>query len=541
VHYFLPKMKKLVGGGNMALSSILTEARPFGPPDQARIDQIEDAIALLDVGEPITSALAETHTLIYGRKGCGKSSVISIFEGYRHIRPTLARLNLDFGVEESKYISVKIDSWRKFLDIQTIVMNMTAQKFGKNSHSLEELDLIPPEIIEEAWIEQIWEQIFQRVRDIAYDSNGLVDLIPNVLLCFDDEAMAAKRGTFEYIASQIFGAAKADVMELLHTHGYEIFVLFDSMERYPISNPVHATSMSGFLRAINTISTKHDGLKVVFALPEELLPHIRGASSNILKDFSSSYRMVWKNNSLLRILAYRYRLFLKSNESTTDYYRTSIQKLDITSTAGLRRFYSLLLPDFVQNGVADRTEPTISYIMRHTHLLPRHLIVLFNKMSTMSYKKTGSWERITSESVIAGIGQAENDIAEEILQPYDVIYNKIGRVLSGSLGSLAPFFTYGGLDRVLTRIPIPAAWNLTKPELFSLLWQIGIIGRVCKDEELSDIYVLAEFSFVHSGNIAWDGEDELCFHPVFSRYFNAYRHRNGDKRIVYPKGVSFNI
>jgi hypothetical protein len=384
----------------VALDDILTSRKPFGPTDQARIEELRDAIALLEISEPLASACSGNHTLIYGRKGCGKSSVITIFEGYSQARARLERSHVHVEDVFPNNIAVKIDTWTRFLDISTHVHRQLVDMFGAQDARSVDYDLIPPEVVENVWIDQIWEQIFMKLRDLAMDDPKLAAQLPNVMLCFDDHRMARMRGSPDYVASTIFSSAKTDVLNLLHDTKTSVVVLFDSMDKYPINNDTFSLSMSGFLRAINTLNIKHKRLRVVFSLPEEMLPHFRAKSSNILKDFEAAYAMRWTPRELLRIAAHRYSLFLKLNER--EYYGAHIAALDFSKGSHIQQFYSSLLPDSVTNelGVA---ESTSAYIVRHTHLLPRHLLMALNQMAYLSHKETGSWRTFSTNAIVEGI------------------------------------------------------------------------------------------------------------------------------------------
>jgi hypothetical protein len=284
----------------VALDDILTSRKPFGPTDQARIEELRDAIALLEISEPLASACSGNHTLIYGRKGCGKSSVITIFEGYSQARARLERSHVHVEDVFPNNIAVKIDTWTRFLDISTHVHRQLVDMFGAQDARSVDYDLIPPEVVENVWIDQIWEQIFMKLRDLAMDD----------------------------------------------------------------------------------------------------LPHFRAKSSNILKDFEAAYAMRWTPRELLRIAAHRYSLFLKLNER--EYYGAHIAALDFSKGSHIQQFYSSLLPDSVTNelGVA---ESTSAYIVRHTHLLPRHLLMALNQMAYLSHKETGSWRTFSTNAIVEGI------------------------------------------------------------------------------------------------------------------------------------------
>jgi hypothetical protein len=76
--------------------------------------------------------------------------------------------------------------------------------------------------------------------------------------------------------------------------------------------------------------------------------------------------------------------------------------------------------------------------------------------------------------------------------------------------------------------------------MIKLLFDMGVIGRIRADpnpEELYKMYTPADFFFNLKGNISFSGNDVLCFHPIFSTYYNADIRREGDVRIIYPYKV----
>jgi len=358
-------------------------------------------------------------------------------------------------------------------------------------------------------------------------------MIPNVMLCFDDEAMARMRGTPEYVVSKIFQKAKNDILDYLFRNNTSVFVLFDSMEKYPISNPTFGASMSGFLRAINRIDRSHNSIRIVFALPEELLPFFHGSSENLLKDFEKAFVLRWKPRDLLRIIAHRYRLFLSIHERSF-YEELKLNEVNFHEGKGLSNFYRQFFSSNITNNLGIE-ESSIAYLIRHTQLLPRHFIMAFNHIARSSYKELQNWRKFSPNAIVDGVRSAEELIAEEILKPYNAIYNNITKNLNSVMGDLPPIFSYGDLHRRINRIK--SNYQMTYNEMVEILFRMGVIGRICNDQK-GGKYTNAEFFYNFSGNISFSGDDILCFHPIFSQYFKSNRKRNGDNRIIYPHGVS---
>lgn len=531
----------------MPLNDLLTDAHPFGPIDQTLIDDLKDAVDILGLFGPLSLALAGNHNLIYGRKGCGKSAVISMLEGFERARGRFSREKIKLADVFHNSIFLSIKTWTEFFNMNTNVRRNILDRTNAKSAADIDYDLIPAEVVETAWINELWDRIFQKLYDLIQEGSGLINVadieqLSSVILCFDDDGMSSLRGTPEYIASKVFQSAKSEVVDFLHRKNISVCMLFDSMERYPMSNSTFALSASGFLRAINKMTTQHNRIKIVFSLPEELLPRFHASSSNILKDFARSYAMKWEPVDLLRIAAYRYTLFLGIHDRP--YYDLQrLESFEFHDRKALNEFFGILMPSTITNDIGV-TESTKAYILRHTFLVPRHLLLILNRIALYSFEESKSWRQFTESGIVKGIRSCEEEIAREIFVPYEPIYREIQQLLNKSLGHLPPIFTYGDLDRSVTRIK--GLLGMEDYELIRLLYEMGIIGRLLKmDQATIDpkyaMYTMANFFYNSPGNISFSGSDVLCFHPAFSTFFNASRNRNGDARVIYPHGLRAEI
>ncbi|MEJ0043617.1 MAG: hypothetical protein WDM81_15980 [Rhizomicrobium sp.] len=102
-----------------------------------------------------------------------------------------------------------------------------------------------------------------------------------------------------------------------------------------------------------------------------------------MKDYNASYRIRWKPIDLLAVTAHRYRLFAQIHDPVL--FAMTGEK-DIATRDGIHDFFKIVMPREFRNSLGDPEDP-LAYIMRHTQLLPRHTIAIFNSIITKSLRR----------------------------------------------------------------------------------------------------------------------------------------------------------
>ena len=174
----------------------------------------------------------------------------------------------------------------------------------------------------------------------------------------------------------------------------------------------------------------------------------------------------------------------------------------------------------------------MSYILRHTQLLPRHFIMLLNSI----FKKPGFTQSLNpfpigEDKIINGIRQVEEFMVGEIFVAFKPTFPTAEETCKRCLPELGHKFTPGDLHRIFTRHgkAVFGVGNLF--DFQRMLLEIGAIGRVLPGKE-KDVYIKGNFEYTVSHELIIGQEDELCVHPLFSGIF----HGNGRERPVYPYG-----
>ena len=272
-----------------------------------------------------------------------------------------------------------------------------------------------------------------------------------------------------------------------------------------------------------------DVVDVRFCLPSELFHRIIKISSNPNKDFRRALKLQWTASELILIGAQRlmYYLFLYYPE-----FLKSLPPLDLTKRAEALRLFSSVLPDKITN-LAGFKEETMSYILRHTQLLPRHFLMLLNSIFKGLNAAPGSHPFPVSENkIITGIRKVEEFIVSEIFVAFKLIHPTAEVTCKRCLPQLGHKFSVGELHQVFTRHGKAVFGGDGMFEFQRMLIEIGALGRVIPGKE-KDIYIKGNFEYTVAHELIISHDDQLCIHPLFSGIFGSSSRKD---RPVYPYG-----
>jgi hypothetical protein len=278
-----------------------------------------------------------------------------------------------------------------------------------------------------------------------------------------------------------------------------------------------------------------------FAFPAELLPRLRTLTANAEKDFLD-YRIVrWNAAELILLAGNRLRTFLDLH------FEGAAEKLGLPTPVNSRdraaadKTLRALLPEKkVLNGFGQAEDP-VAYVMRHTQLLPRHLIEILNHIIAPAVARAanGDVPRATAEDVTGGVRRAEDVIVQGILTTYSADYPLISDALdaiknhvevSQPMSELHRAFNHAGVKRTIP----------TFEDFIDACLNIGALGIVTSDDS-DGRYVQGHFSYTIAGSVRpVESKDDVCVHPLFMyRWFDesAIRQMRGrGVRAVYPYG-----
>ncbi|MES0490580.1 MAG: hypothetical protein ABUK01_11335 [Leptospirales bacterium] len=509
------------------LVNILTQAEPLGPIAHERI--IKSAVEKLIYDDiPLFSdAYSKPHMLFLGRKGSGKSALLGAIRRNSRKKGRQTVMSKDDEPTKGRNYVIAVYSWEHFHQMVRNVKRLTIADG--------EIDeLIPVEYFVKLWYETLWDEIIQYFYNFHAFEDCRKVLQPveqyiNVDGIFE--------GSSEKRANDLFEKARNAVLEFLEIQNSKLYFLFDSMENYPVRNTTFVTIIAGLFQGLSKIND--DSMRIIasFCLPEEVESFITNNSANLMKDLSSSSRIRWKPVDLIRIVAHRLRV-------SASYYDKAlyhqIKLLDFSKRDDLHNVFQLVLPEVLKNSQGTSEDP-IAYIIRHTQLLPRHILAIFNSALSYHYKMTNTFTDVTEDAIKQGVQNTQKLIAQQILDPYEKFYPKLLLQCNKILPDLDPINSYNDLKRIKRRFNRVIEDDITS--VWETLFEMGVIGRSMNnistnhDSEIKkQRYCYGQFHYNIEGSFGLATDGEFCFHPVFSRYFGMSR-RNGDKRVVYPANI----
>lgn len=532
----------------MSLRDFLSPKEPLGPVRHEKIMKFlnadrdrENRTNLLIYRVPtFDRILPKPNPILLGRRGAGKTAVITALLAqarYKHYY-----YSRDDEPSESKDIVTYIQSWDQLDEIINNVGRDCRYEIGKDTPWEE----IVAETSARHWEKHIFGAIFNQVYNDSLADNGHFDMRQETPTIFDIIEKSDFLDPFVDVTNENVAIkhklAKEQLISHLRKKSRKCFLIIDSLDNYPIVSPRFSKLTAGFLRCITNLDDSYgDILNVHCCMPEEIEPRLFDLVDNELRDLSpsSSYtRIHWQPRDLFKIVAERYKAFLLLNfpEQNSDdvEFIKFLSYLDFSRSSDVRSFFDEVLPEKVCNkqGV---WESTLAYITRHTQLLPREFMLIFNEAIKKTYSSQYTWRKISQECLVEAISETESAMTRQILKPYMPIYRELIKSCQVHLSGLKPICSEGDLDQVANKFRKSVAHETEN--IWKTLFEIGVIGYIDNDDKSSDIYEYGRFHF-NCDNHSFSKASHIryCVHPAFSGAWNMDR-KEGMKHI-YPATIS---
>jgi len=503
----------------------ITKDEPFGPIDSGDIDS-SDLKALLMLFEKhnwIYKNLPSRPSIIIGRRGAGKTHYLrSVF----------------FDPQQRYDYHVEIRTPRVLGQVANAIQTMSA-------------DVVFSEMVSELWDMILWIAVLLEIRKHPVlqpddqniingyldklhvrDTDSVDDVLRNVAAMLEEIVSKKESTTSDFLwgADRVgLEDAKSAVLRSLKAAKQKFAILLDSLDDFQLEIASVERAMQGLLKIVGSMNKPRDLVDIRFCLPSELYQQFIKLSSNPNKDFRRALKLQWTAGELVILGAQRLMFYLALHRPDV---LKRVSPLDLTKRPDALNLFRLVLPEHVRNQ-SGYQEETISYILRHTQLLPRHLVILLNSIFK-SFNTTASLNQfpVNEERIVSGIRQVEDFMVREIFVAFNLVYPTAEEACRRCLPELGHKFNIGDLHRVFTRHGKAVFGSDNLFDFQRMLLEIGAIGRVLPGRE-KDIYIKGNFEYTVSHQLAISQDDELCVHPLFSGIFNNSAKK---ERPVYPYG-----
>lgn len=517
------------------LATMLNPGAPFGP---ATADEFESRYAarfLYDDANEIDEAVRKTAPVfLIGRRGSGKTAFL---------RAALA----------SGELAVDLNSPELISQVGEVISEL---KLTESGSFVERIAPIWEACFISAICSRVWSDhcrltasdcpdafAFGRVSRPSKDGRA-TDIASQFLLAV---RLAAAAGPFASVntlldSTEINGvplwAARQSLIEAANKQGCMGIVSLDSLDQYNgifykggiLASPP-ALALQALFRAAAQSGRASDSIyRVRVSFPAELWSSYSTLSSNPLKDFDNSVLLHWDSKELIHVAALRFLKFLEVFRPD-DYAKLSLVNSNTHKYRWAQELLSKYLPRTMTNGLGTR-EPTISYLLRHTQLLPRHFIHILNR--TFSEHSYADGQPISEQRVRSAVSEAELLIADAIIDAFKIPYPELEKLCEEVIPQLSLEFSEQTFHQIVNH---SHRYGLEYEDILGMFVEVGVLGR---KTEQTTVYSKADFEYLHENRMFMTEEDTLCLHPLFTARFDSRALRmNGAHSAelpIYPLG-----
>ena len=515
----------------LGIRKYITHSRPFGPIDSAAVNtgDVAEMKALFDRNNVIYRALGGDTSMLIGRKGSGKTAylrstflagatgaldVVQLRTANTFLE-VLKALNSELG--STHFAEVVADIWETLLVCGAL--SELIAKYGRGNSSLRP-------------IADYLGKLGVNVDQPRTADDVLWTVVRTLASRKDDGTFGTLAAVIRDVAGTSFNTATTVAKQFLEQHDRSMVVLLDSLDEYSLETEEVSRAIAGLLKCVGQFPTRFNRIQLRFCLPAELHHRFMEISTNPAKDFQQCLILRWHPKELISIAAQRLKIYLREHHPRF-YADRQLEAADAEDRKAAEHILYSVLPATVVNG-RGATEDTLIYLMRHTQLLPRHLLMYLNRICDRANLQDRINEPVvTADHLLGGVHQTEETLIQELFGAYRPIYPLARQVCEACLPELPQRFAHGVLQKVFNRHGKAKMHSDDFGEFRRMLVAIGAIGKCVAETER---YVEGEFEYTSPDKLSISVQDELCLHPMFMRVFDGLHRRQEKGPVILPRG-----
>jgi len=446
------------------------------------------------------AAIRRETYLIIGRRGSGKTALSNYFSFQKKIHDPLF---------------IDVDEPKRYKQVLEKISTLSG--VGGDESTTE---------AEEFWLYLIWCIVFSKTREFSSEiesacvpcainesNSGYLNSVVNYITDTLIDRETNTNGSVvlsEEMDSESFTSAIKSVVK--YAKKRNIIIAIDTLEKYNTSNAALMSAVAGLVQAAAKLNNQYSfaGIHIKVFVSGEIFPHLlEGPLSNTLKSVKHPVHMVWRARDLLRLIVWRFSRFLLQHELVDAVTMGSLNWDDPQEVRNM--MWTPYFGKEIKNANG-YTEDTFSYVVRHTQMRPRQLILMCNKISQCAIRD-GSFPHFSRESIIAGVREGEEELTNEVFNSYSEVYPNAADIIQ-ALHGLDRVFDGSELDRCAPDTANHWGYpSYSSSAFIKLLLELGIIGKVVRDS--TEGHYEVEFQYAQKSRIFITNKHKCAIHPMF--------------------------
>lgn len=514
------------------------EECPLGPIAAELIDDAEVAAYLTSLENDACEELVNGASVLFGRKGAGKSSLLNSF-----CYPKRIKTHLALSLFEQKSITPVMNRPAFWQNIGLTITIRVSDEIGHIHRELKNEPIIGPEAAARIWRAKFWQIILFRTLSrralIERLSSGLrkkleevADLI-GALIDDDEETSFFDEWLKQSANPPPLGLLAEQLRREFKEQNIQVLLLIDSMEEYDLSfDDVLKKSIGGLLQLI---ATDKSGVIYKVAFPGEILDSVR-MESNPEKYQLRIARVVWRPMELLNIVTTRMLICLYVHENDFAQRILSTKAPNSKAREAVLAFWDEMFGGVVVNE-AHHEESAIYYILRHTQLLPRQLINMVSEIVKRSKTEIRSYRQITHEVFSDSLRNSCDALVGGVESGFKYSYPNANETFNTFLPYCPIRCTYGELQRVFRQTGLRTRgleYTSDFQAFLRAMLHMGVLGVLTSE---TGHYLEAEFGYTDASMLRSSTDSSFVMHPAFSLLYKTAESRMEAGKAVLPRGT----
>ncbi len=520
------------------ITSYFDDEHPLGPVAADQINDEEVAAYLVTLEIEAARDLTHGASILFGRKGAGKSSILKSFtyggEPRSHRVLSLSDPNSKNVLKERIH----------FLSDFKVVLNIDSADLMEIIYErMEHKPLKSPEGAAKEWKRDLWLAVLKNVlKKPALQlmlNPGLQMQVSTVVDTIASLGIDPRGSSYfdKWLNSKDAQAINVDLLiERLHADFLDKdivgLLLIDSMEEYDLEYDEIMKKVIGGL--LQLVATEKNSLQYKIAFPEEIYEQVRN-EANPEKYTIRSTRILWRPIELLRILTDRMLICFYVHENAHIESFLSLKNKALKERDRILNFWSEIFDGPVVNE-AGHQEAGIYFILRHTQMLPRQVINSMSELLKGSKPTTRSYMKISRPALVHAVRRACDQLIGGIESGFKFTYRDVRDVFDAFLPKCPILCSYDDLEREFQRAGLRRKaydWTSEFPIFLRALLHMGVIGVVQNE---TSRYIETSFGYTDDTVLRSAQGNSYALHPAFSLLYKDEDSRLDLKRAVLPRG-----